>query len=506
MADNSIVLSKTQYCKGVQCRKILWMDRHMRDKFNISTIIENRFNVGNEVGTLARQCFGDYVQVQFSYDKWRMAEETKQLVKAGTSVIAEAAFTIDDLYCAVDILRVSGKRVDIVEVKSSTSHPCAPAHKVKDIYLHDLAFQYHVLRRCGLMVSRVFVMQLNSEYERSGELDLNELFVLTDCTDEIKNQLMEIESNISLFFQTAAEESEPGVPYGYWCDKPYICGYKDYCAEKLPENSVYHIGWGMRDMKKYEAYKNGYKTFSDILYSGGSVKLNDKQQRQVEFAVNDRPPHVDKKSIKRFLSAISYPLYHLDFETFQQAVPQWDGLKPYTQIPFQYSLHIQHDAFAIPKHKEFLAEAGKDPRREIAERLCKDIPSNVCVIAYYMTFEKTCIRYLAEQFRDLAIRLMIIHDNMVDLAYPFQSGAYYCREMGGGYSIKAVLPALCPDDPELDYNSLPLIHNGSEAMFAYATLKEQLPDAAVKIRQALLAYCRLDTLAMVKILERLYSV
>jgi hypothetical protein len=94
---------------------------------------------------------------------------------------------------------------------------------------------------------------------------------------------------------------------------------------------------------------------------------------------------------------------------------------------------------------------------------------------------------------------------MIDLAAPFRSGAYYCREMGGSYSIKAVLPALFPNDPELNYGTLSLIHNGSEAMDAYSTLHLKSPDVIAETRAALLAYCRLDTLAMVKILEKLYT-
>ncbi|MCL2142183.1 MAG: DUF2779 domain-containing protein, partial [Methanimicrococcus sp.] len=158
------------------------------------------------------------------------------------------------------------------------------------------------------------------------------------------------------------------------------------------------------------------------------------------------------------------------------------------------------------RHKEFLAKEGIDPRRPLADHLCADIPKNACVIAYNMAFEKGRIKELAALFPDLSDHLMSIHDNMIDLIIPFQSGAYYCKEMGGSYSIKSVLPALCPNDPKLDYNALNLIHNGSDAMNAYAALVNKSPEEIAKIRAALLAYCRLDTLAMVKILEKLYDV
>jgi len=134
------------------------------------------------------------------------------------------------------------------------------------------------------------------------------------------------------------------------------------------------------------------------------------------------------------------------------------------QIPFQYSLHIQDKPCGETVHKEFLEKEGHDPRRHLVERLCADIPDDACVIAYFMSFEKTVIANVVRLFPDLSEHLMKIHDNMIDLAAPFQSGAYYCRDMGGSFSIKSVLPALFPGNPELDYNLLNIVKNGSDAM------------------------------------------
>jgi len=258
--------------------------------------------------------------------------------------------------------------------------------------------------------------------------------------------------------------------------------------------------WGS---KKDAAFRDGIVTFADAL--GGGVNLSEKQRRQVESVVYDHPPYIDKPAIGSFLADLSYPIYHLDFETFQQLIPQWDGIRPYVQIPFQYSLHIEHEDGSLI-HKEFLGKEGEDPRRTIAESLCAVIPTGVCSLAYNMTFEKKRLEYLAELYPDLADHLLDIADNMHDLCVPFRDGHYYCKDMGRGYSIKYVLPALFPDDPELDYSKLELIQNGGDAMDAYATLHEKTPEEIERIRTALLAYCKLDTLAMVKILGRLREV
>ena len=173
------------------------------------------------------------------------------------------------------------------------------------------------------------------------------------------------------------------------------------------------------------------------------------------------------------------------------------------QIPFQYSLHyIEHEGGEL-KHKEFLAESGPDPRRALAERLCEDIPMNVCVTAYNKAFECTRLKELAFEFPDLAEHLLNIRDNIVDLLVPFQSGWYYNRAMGGSFSIKSVLPAIFPDDPSLDYHNLEGVQNGGEAMTIFPQIKDMPPEKQAKARHDLLKYCELDTYAMVKVWEEL---
>ena len=175
------------------------------------------------------------------------------------------------------------------------------------------------------------------------------------------------------------------------------------------------------------------------------------------------------------------------------------------QIPFQYSLHIEYEDGTL-EHREFLAEAGTDPRRAVAESLCNDIPDNVCLLAYNMGFEKRVLKNLAKQFPDLSAHLMNIRKNLKDLAEPFQQKWYYTRGFGGKYTIKRVLPTLFPDDPELDYHNLEGVHHGGEASAAFATMASHTPEEIEVIRKNLLKYCGLDTYAMVKILQKLREV
>ena len=242
---------------------------------------------------------------------------------------------------------------------------------------------------------------------------------------------------------------------------------------------------------------------------------------QVESALTGKE-FINPEGIRKFLDRLSYPLYFLDFETMQDAVPRYDGAKVYAQITFQYSLHIKEIPDTVveltdngrrmkirkgktPIHREFLAPSdGSDPRRALAEQLCRDIPMDVCTLAYNKMFECGRIRELAALYPDLAPHLLNIADNIKDLIDPFRAGDYYVPAMGGSFSIKSVLPALFPGDPELDYHNLDeRCQNGGDAMTIFPRIKDMEPEEAKASREALLRYCELDTWAMVKVWEKL---
>ena len=489
----SIGLSKSRYCRGLQCPKMLWMDKYMPDKAE-DVLPESVMATGNMVGDLARSYYGDYDLVEFDYDKGVMVRKTQYLMATGSENIAEAAFFIDGLYCAVDILHRDVEGYDIIEVKSSTH--------VTDIYVEDMAFQYYVLSRCGINVKRVCNMHLDNTYVRHGELELDKLFSVEDFTEAVKDKYQVVENNIKSIREYVDVENEPERDIDLYCENPYACAYYSYCSRHLPEQSVFDIR-RLFASKKYDLYHKGIISFKDIVEQRPA--LSDKQMKQVESAFYDKPDEIDSDRIREFLDTLTYPLYHLDFETFQQAIPQYDGLSPYSQIPFQYSLHIEQEDGSL-EHREFLAKEGTDPRRAIAESLCKDFPRDVCVLAYNMLFERGVLQRLADTFPDLSEHLLAIRENIHDLMIPFQKQHYYSKAMQGSYSIKYVLPALCPGDPELDYHALEGVHNGGEASATFSDLPNHTPEEIAVMRKNLLRYCRLDTLAMVKVLEKLRNV
>ena len=492
--------SKSKYCGLWQCPKIAWLRKYKPDEFTVDGSVLARMEAGNVVGDLAMGLFGDFVEVRAykgdNIDLSKMIENTKAEIEKGTPVICEASFDFNGLYCAVDILKKENDGWAIYEVKSST-------HEDKQVYAADVAYQKYVLENCGVNVTGTYLVCINNEYIFDGTLDIHQLFKIADISEAVFFESATIKTNLNVAELILKSENEPPIDLSTACNNPYRCSFWKYCSKHIPSPSVFDL-YKLPFKKKIDYYKKGIFRYEDLI--NDSKITNEKQIRQMSFHLKEQGTHIDKAGIGEFLDTLSYPLYFLDFETVQPVIPEYIGTKPYSQIPFQYSLHYIEKECGELKHKDFLAESGKDPRRALAEKLCEDIPLNVCVTAYNKGFECTRIKELAETYPDLADHLLNIESNIKDLLVPFQSGYYYNKDMGGSFSIKSVLPAIFPADPELNYKNLDQIHNGGEAMSIFPKIKDMPKEEQETTRHNLLKYCELDTYAMVKIWEELRRV
>ena len=487
-------LSKSRYCSGIQCPKMLWLKEHKPEVYDAACANQSILQAGLAVGDLAMGLFGDFVEVP--YDKpGEMAKATLSLMAQKIPVIAEASFSYDGLFCSVDILkRLGEKEVAIYEVKSSTH--------VSDIYRQDAAFQYYILQNLGYTVVSCNIVHINNQYVRDGELDIHQLFTIVDITEAARNLQPTVRDNIAHIRSYLEQETEPDDDIGMHCFEPYACGCWAYCSRHLPKPSVFDVS-GIGAKKAFPYYYNGIVSFRDLEKSG---KLTARQLMQVDYELNDRPAYIDVKNIREYLKKFTYPLYFFDFESYLPAIPPFDHVAPFKQVVFQYSLdYIEYEGGPI-HHRDFLAYPGEDPRRALALQMCRDIPRDVCVVTYNMSFEQTQIKGLAALYSDLHEHLMNICEHIVDLEEPFAQRWYYCRRMQGRSTLKLVLPALFPNDPELDYHNLEGIHQGSEAASAFFAMATMDPEQLETTRRQLLKYCGLDTYAMIKILQKLKEI
>ena len=490
-------LSKSKYTRFCQCPKMLWLDTYRPELAVQAPALQRRFQEGNEVGDLAMGLLGDFVETtaytaEGKLDIAAMLKNTQKYIAEGKENICEAAFTKNGCYCAVDILHKTEGGYEIYEVKSSTD--------IHDVYLWDVAYQRWVLEQSGLKIVHTYIVYINNKYVRQGNIDVHKLFAVKDVLEAILPYYKEVAQNTARAKEYIAQKDEPESKLGEQCFAPYECAYWQYCARELPSPNVLDL-YRISAKKAFGYIEEGIVTFDDAIKSG--ISLNTTQWRQVEFELLQLPTHIDRLGIKSFLDTLWYPLYFLDFETFQTCIPMYDGIRPYQQVPFQYSLHYLERDGAVLEHKEFLADENSDPRLALVERLVADIPTDACVLAYNMSFECTRLKELAEIFPDLSEKLLAIRGNVRDLLDVFRNGYVYDRAMEGSFSIKKVLPALFPNNPNLDYHNLADVHNGGEATDTYLALRSMDKEERDRLRQSLLVYCKMDTMAMVMLWQRL---
>ena len=488
-----MTLSKSQYTRALQCYKSLWLYKNRAELRDMpDNQQESLFSTGYQVGDLAKNLFPDGAEITFDSSNFDgMIQKTKELIESGTSVIYEATFKANGIFVMVDILVRNGVKWDIYEVKASTH--------VKDYHIDDASIQWYALNEI-LDLNKAYIVHINNQYTKKGALNIRELFFMQDITELVEQKQEQIPQKLSEI-ENMLKGSEPKIEIGKHCFDPHTCDFYGYCWKDMPKNnSVFDLSYAMG--KQWKLFADGIFTIDAI---PEDYPLGTRAAMQVKHHKSG-DIKIDKPKIKEFLDTIEYPINFFDFETFQNAIPRFDNQRPYEQVPFQYSLHVLHEDGTL-EHKEFLGDENSDPRELLIKQMLQDITSKGSIVAYNQSFEITQIKNLAKNFPQYSKELLALIERFVDLAYSFQSKHYYHPNFKGKYSIKIVLPTLFPNDNELDYKKLGSIQNGGDAMDTFANL-HLLKDKSKRdvIRKDLLAYCRLDTLAMVRIWEKLHQI
>lgn len=480
-------LSKSLFMRGLQCKKSLWLHINNPAVKSATDESQDAFQLGYIVGDLGRKRFPGGVLV--AYDGHTYTDQiarTAQLLAEGTTTIYEAAFMHDDVFVKLDILHKTESGWEMYEVKSSTS--------AKPHYIPDIALQYYVASGAGCEISKAALLHINNQYVRCGDIDPGLLFTCQDLTQQVLAEQQQVSQEL-LQMKLVLAADEPQISLGRYCETPYLCDFWGYCSRHLPENSVFCLA-GLGKPDSYALHNSGVVRIDDI--SPGT--LGWRQQMQIDGLLQHKD-HIDTTAIRSFLSRLTYPLYFLDFETtFMTAVPLFDRTRPYQQVPFQFSCHVVDTPGVQPRHFAFLAQAGNDPQREFIQKLLEVVPDSATIVAWNMKFEKARLAELATAFPEFSAELHTRIDNFIDLMHPFEQRALYLWQFNGSYSIKSVLPVMVP---ELSYHDME-ISDGGAAATAWIKLAEiESSSEREQLEKALLDYCCLDTLAMVKILEKM---
>lgn len=483
-------LSKSKIIAFRQCPKRLWLEIHKPDEAKISTQTQASFNIGHSVGEIARNIYDPQkkgILIDIEKEGFKEALARSQTLTNSDVPILEAGFSGNGLLAFADVMLPvdsNGKRVwKMVEIKSSTS--------VKEYHRDDIAVQSYVAQVSGFPLKTVSVAHIDSSWIYPGDGDYSGLLTEKDLTESTLSRTNEVEEWVKAARQTLAGD-EPNVTTGDQCSTPFDCSFYEYCTRDVMKAEL-PISWLPRLSRKTatKLEEMGVIDLRDVPDS-----LLNKSQKRVKKHTVENTTYFDVQSTSEILRAQSVPAYFLDFETINFAIPIWAGTRPYQQVPFQYSLHVLKQNGEI-SHSEFLDISGNDPSRSFSETLIDQCGKSGPIYVYNAGFEGARLRELAERFTDLSDALIVISSRLFDLL-PLARNYFYHPAQHGSWSIKKVLPALVP---ELSYDNLEGVKDGGMAMDAFAEAIHPATKIGRKniIQEQLLAYCKQDTLAMVKI-------
>ena len=473
---------------GMQCQLRLWQEVYNRDQMQEpDAATQYRFDVGTEVGELARKRYPKGRLIGHEPEHFREAiKETQELLKdSSIPALFEPAFQFKRVRCRVDVLqRLSAGGWRIVEVKSTT--------KPKPEHIEDLALQFWVLRGCKIDVRDACVLTLNRDYVRGKSLSVRKLFKQHPLWQEVQDFVGSVGAKIKFMKRTLADESAPEVAMGAHCRHPYDCPFIGYCSGKVPELD-HPISEFWKFSRETELVEYGIEEIRDV---PDDYPLNEVNTQIRKSVISNRARWRKQNDLEAKILCLSTPVRHLDFETFSPAVPLYEGTRPYQTIPFTFSVHKESSDGSL-KHSDYLHKDPTDPRRAVAVQLVKQL-GKAGSITMYTPYEKTQIEQLASEFPDLESPLLRIRDRLVDIA-PYVRHHYYHPEFRGSFSLKSVFPIM----GKSDYSDLE-IDEGTLASIAYmSALKVEDVSERDVIFQNLREYCKRDTLATYKILERL---
>jgi hypothetical protein len=440
-----------------------------------------RFADGHRIGEIARSFYPTGRLIGHVDDLRTALAETKAALTAeGDLILFEPAFEIDGLLVRVDLLFRHRGRYRLVEVKSSTG--------VKDYHLQDAAIQAWVVEAAGHPLDAVAIAHVDSSFVYPGGGDYRGLLTSVDVTASIA-ELRFAAPDLVASARAILAGPEPEIAVGKQCSSPFACPFIDHCDRDAPEFPLSILGRDWRLADKLRAL--GYRDLRDV----PDHAIGDGMARRLWHASRSGETYLDAAAADA-LRELPYPRYYLDFETINFAAPIWVGTRPYEQLPFQWSLHVEH-ADGTVEHREFLDTSGDAPMESCMEALVGAVGTEGPVFAY-SGFECRVLREAVVRHPHLGEQLEAIANRLVDLL-GIVKGSYYHPGQKGSWSIKAVLPTIAP---ALGYHTLAEVADGQAAQAAFLEIIETgAPERKAALTDALRQYCAQDTEGMVAVVK-----
>lgn len=492
---NPIILSKTDYILYRACKKNAWYKIHepkIYHQHELSAFERMIIQTGNEVELVARKLFPAGVLVE---DRGNTAQLlTLKYIEDKKPIIFQPAFEKDNFFAAIDILELNSETngYSIYEVKSTNEID-------EKTHYYDLAFQVNLLRKAGLVIEKIYLIHLNKEYTRSGELNIIGLFQIEEITEKIESLCEEVLAEMD---GAIAYLSQDSLPVGF-CTCVYK-GRSNHCTcfsiinPGIPKYGIHDISRIGLSRQKLEDLVDG--NIFEIHQIPPHIKLSDIQQNQIN-AHKFNTPLIKRDTILKELQNLKFPLYFIDYETLPCAIPRFDGFSPYQHIPFQYSLYVLESANEEPKLLEFLHSDLDDPSRYFVDSLRKNIQDTGSIIVWNKVFECGRNSEMALRIPEVKEFIDSLNIRVYDLMDIFKKQYYVHKDFKGSTSIKKVLPVIVPS---LSYKELDIQDGGSAAEIWNKLYTQKIDEQDKgKIITDLKKYCGLDAYAMYAIWKEL---
>ena len=476
-------LSKSRLIAVRQCRRRLWLEVNRPGLQIYAAGTLQRFAQGQQLNALIRRLYPDGVLIDEKLTlQDAIAFTAAHLARSPQSPLFEATFSSHQVAVRADIFRKTQDGFELTEVKSST--------RLKPHHLVDCAVQNWVISQAGHPVQRTLLAHIDTRFVYRGDGDYSGLLRHEDVTDRIADLVPAVPGWIDEGLEILSLASEPDVATGPHCTRPFSCPFIAHCSPPATEYPVSLLPGGGRIIN--ELLAEGIEDIRDI----PDGRLHKPLQQRVRQATLSGDPYIAPE-LGNVLRSLPYPRCYLDFEAIQFAIPRWAGTRPYQQLPFQWSCHIESAPGQL-QHAEFLDSSGEAPMHACAEALIDALGSGGPIFTY-SRYERTVIHQLAARFPELAEQLHGLTERLFDLL-PLIKAHYYHPAMKGSYSLKAVLPTVAP---ELGYDGLGDVQDGIGAQLAYESLIDANTPAQQRrsLSNQLREYCRLDTLAMVRLVR-----
>ncbi|MCL5733881.1 MAG: DUF2779 domain-containing protein [Patescibacteria group bacterium] len=463
-----MLLSKTDFKKYLTCPFYLWLFKYRKDLLPEELIHPSGkfIDEGKEVDELSKGLFPKGVEIgEFNLEGWK---RTQASIKKGSKILIQPTVVAGELTSRADFLIYNEdfERWDIYEVKSSTAVKRGGQKTWNENQIVDVAFQKITWEKAGIKIGATYIVYVNKDFVKHGEVKAEfcgpekgekGFFVKENVSGEVSEMMPFIEPEIESALSVIRIQKDVHEAMNALCPDINSC------------NFISELSSDVRKMLGVE-----------LITEEGEEKKN-------------------LESVRLALKSLSYPLYFFDYETYDSAIPLFDGFHPYQKMPFQYSLHIKKSSSSKVEHKYFLADKLENPMPDLLAQLNKDIGPRGSILVWYESFEKTRNEEMAKMYPEYADFLRGVNERVFDLMKVFDKELYWRKEFGTSRSLKVVAPVLAPDLPYSELN----IHEGGTASASWKELVDSnLPEhKKQELKTDMLKYCQRDTEVMVRILD-----